>query len=431
MRPLKCGIVVLWLVGAVPTFGQKAVFASEQMKGPWPNDVVVLQAGFGETLVFRETDPPYILDGRNLVIAADIVKVEGKVVIRAFRPDDVPLPKSGPADKGTDGNPGGGGQRNYQLPCYVHGCKGEDGHGGLDGANGESGKNAGGVRLQFQQMLGHGSLIIAAVGQEGEPGQRGGRGGAGGTGGKGKSVTCNWGGGINDSVPAIGNGGNGGRAGDGGYGGVGGQGGAGGHISYQQSLKDQISRGLLLFYIDGGLGGLGALGGDPGNPGQHGEGADGSLCSDGGFAGYDGRSGKLGERGLDGDEGNAGLVFCYDCPNDSVEALHAQLTKANRSDGTIVVKPAGHDTSGRKELNEESQYIEVRTEDGTNCVDIIPDAYMPLAPKHFCGSQKIESSIGSVRLLDGPTLVYVAFGPTVGSAQRKINEVCDVFVSCK
>jgi hypothetical protein len=82
-------------------------------------------------------------------------------------------------------------------------------------------------------------------------------------------------------------------------------------------------------------------------------------------------------------------------------------------------------------LNGDYQYIEIRTEDGTNCVDLIPDAYRPLTPRHFCGSVKLDSPIGGVRLLESSTLTYVAFGSTASSAQQEIKEVCDVFLSCK
>jgi hypothetical protein len=135
MRLIVVGAMALSLMSPLLATGQKDVFASDQMQGPWPDDVIVLQAGPGQTLVFRETDPPYVLDGHRLIIAAETVRVTGTVLVRSFRKDDVPLPKAGAADRGKDGNKGGDG-KNFG-PCLIEGCKGDPGWGGHSGLDGE------------------------------------------------------------------------------------------------------------------------------------------------------------------------------------------------------------------------------------------------------------------------------------------------------
>jgi len=414
----------LLLLGSVRALGQADVFASDQVGGTWPEDTIIFQAGPGQTLVFRDTDPPYVLDGRKLIIAADSVRVIGKVLIRSFALQDIPSTLPGVADKGPDGAAGGAGSDRF--PCLMHGCKGGDGTVGGTGKGGASGRSAGSVRLQFRQLLGNGKLIIAAIGQQGQQGQQGGQGGSGGQGGKGKSKTCA------DPVPK-GPGGNGGAAGYGGDGGEGGSGGAGGIITFTAALEKHIQDGQLVLYSDGGPGGLGGIGGPPGRPGPRGEGADGTDCDTASSPGNPGPEGKYGDKGLQGTEGFGAAAYCYDCS----QAQHFDLPD-DITNSTLIVEKGSPNLSAeilnhgeRKRLNKPSEYIAVRTEDGKNCVSVVPDAFFLAPSQEICNSSRYNQPVNSVRLLDSTSLTFVVFGLTESSVRRRMQEVCDVQVSCR
>jgi hypothetical protein len=186
-------------------------------------------------------------------------------------------------------------------------------------------------------------------------------------------------------------------------------------------------------YTDGGLGGLGGLGGEPGNQGARGEGADGTDCENGSSPGELGAVGIPGDKGLQGDEGFGSRLHCSDCPGIQSFTLPSELV-----DGTIAVKSADSNVSGvinnhgeRKTLKKESTYIEVRTEDGTNCASVLSDAFHLGDADKVCQSGHYKEPIYNIRVLDSSTLTFVVLGPTDASVKHKVKEICDVFLSCK
>ena len=405
---------------------QTDVFASDQMKPPWPDNTIILQAGFEQTLVFRDTDPEYVLDGKTLIISAATVRVKGKVVIRSFK-QDAKSPREGVAAKGKDGPDGGNGDN--KPPCLIVGCNGVIGDKGEDGKGGDSGEDAPDISLEFQRLTGSGSLIVAGIGQQGQQGQKGGRGGTGGRGGKGRKRDCS------DPLPP-GQGGYGGQGGSGGTGGRGGAGGKGSRLLVNFSLADSIAEGRLILYTGGGFGGFGGLGGDAGSPGPPGQGANGTLCFDGGPGGGDGPAGNLGWKGEQGKMGTGGYLSCRDCSDQNAEAFQSKVAPTIVPTSDILIMPMGAPVQATQDSGERRDIIAssvaaIISADGKDCIDLIKDAYsIAPQPQHICGGVTWNPPISSVHLLNASSVTFALFAPTRDAVVQSTKEICDVFLSC-
>jgi hypothetical protein len=255
------------------------------------NDVLVSAAGV------RISEDEYFLGGRNLVIRAEVLLVDGQATIRAYGNDELAAPGK-PGDAGLPGRSSKGDGKN--------GGAGTPGGVGGTGGPGANGQTAGSVILDVKTVIVQGGpLRILNEGQQGGFGGQGGVGGEGGAGGKGRNrggnTLC-----TNDKSP--GNGGAGGRGGTGGQGGVGGRGGDGGIIQYAAAVEPEIASGNIVLSVGGGLGGQGGAGGASGPGGPGGAAGDSSHCGGGGDRGPSGPTGAGGVSGPVGDGGSTGSV---------------------------------------------------------------------------------------------------------------------------
>lgn len=250
-----------------------------------------------DVLVFPKQTVPLVLHGRQLVISAARVRLNGDFSIQQFDEQDIPAAIT---DLGTAGITGDPGRRDTGR----NGAHGGPGHPGATGPGGTKGKNALTIVLDIEAIVGEGKLLIQNVGGTG--GKAGG-GGIGGTGGQGE-------GGANGSDGAIdckaggAPGGPGGVGGRGGMGGTGGTGGDGGRVRLSESAVALRSAGLIVIDIAGGIGGKGGEKGKKGPGGGGGPGGSGSTYCGGGRGGNGGGEGELGEEGLFGPKGNDGNI---------------------------------------------------------------------------------------------------------------------------
>lgn len=204
---------------------------------------------------------------------------------------------------------------------------------------GESGDNAGSVRIQATRVTGDGAITILQAGQNGGTGTQGAQGSKGSTGSPGVGRTTKQDevcetlslGGFNPlsklvckTVPVGCEGGqNGGTGGQGGQGQVGNSGGPGGHAGLVSLAvpPDAIDRFNVLVDVDvsgsardcggkvcGGVGGPGGAGGPGGPGGAGGPGAPGTTWCGGTSAGGAGPPGPVGEEGPKGPDGDSRIV---------------------------------------------------------------------------------------------------------------------------
>lgn len=267
---------------------------------------VYIQLPPDQVLVFRSQDSQmYYLQGRALTIRARKVRLDGKVILTAFKSDDHG------ADHTTEVAGGGSvGGRGMDNQNGGDGTPGGSGYPGLTGATGDNGPSAQPIRLFVSQFEGVGDwgLVIDNSGAKGGHGGRGGTGGAGGRGGQGRDA---------DSDNGSGDAGRGGDGGLGGKGGTGGKGGDAAIIEYPSTACSLIASGRIVVKAAGGGPGDpgdGGFGGPGGSPGDAGSGAGFKKGGHGANAGADHRKVQS-ATGDPGQPGNDAQPVCRDCKN--------------------------------------------------------------------------------------------------------------------
>ena len=259
------------------------------------NTTVMITPKSSDTVVFDELENnKYFLNGRDLVITANRIRVKGNAKISGFA---TPSP-----DASGQGGAGPAGQSFGQAGNCNTGAPGGGGGGGGNGPKGADGQRGSIIRLDIGRIDGPGLISFSARGQDGGkggPGGPGGQGGHGETGGNSRSgIGCICGGG---------NGGQGGNGGLGGQGGTGGTGGDGGTVVLSPRTKQVRQR--LSFEINGGDGGAGGAGGSGGAPGDGGGGGGGGGFCGGGHGAGPGAPLGAGQTGLKGPSGKDGLII--------------------------------------------------------------------------------------------------------------------------
>lgn len=247
-----------------------------------PGNVVVFDA--------LENDK-YYLEGRDLELIVDVIKVNGDVVISGYKNSAPP--------GGGEGTSGSNGTSFGIAPDCNNGSPGGTGGNGGEGPMGTNGRAGSVIKIDIEKIIGPGLITFNNNGQDGGTGGRGGRGGDGGKGEDGGQSKSTW-----HCECGGGNGGPGGNGGNGGIGGKGGDGGNGGTIVL--SPKTSQVRQRLKLNVCGGKGSAGGQGGAPGNGGKGGDmGRGGGFCGGGHGAGpgSTGINGSQGQKGADGKQG--------------------------------------------------------------------------------------------------------------------------------
>lgn len=260
---------------------------------------IVIQIASDQVLVF-DASVPFNLNGKNLLVFAEKIRVEQSVEINSFSKSQTAPSTPGVPDTPAD-----------QSTVEATGTKGSMGDKGKPGAG--SGK----MIFDIAEIVfsdGH-TLALNANGQTGGKGQQGGQGGRGGPGKNGRNATefpkCG-------GTGCPGEGGKGGKGGTAGAGGQGGPGGPGGEVllsQYLYGIWDNGNSVSLLISAPGGLGGSqgekGRVGiGGPG--GARGKGSKTCICE------------KPPPPGPDGDRGDANTdqpVPSDDGPKGSIRTL--------------------------------------------------------------------------------------------------------------
>jgi hypothetical protein len=258
------------------------------------DSVIKIQADPNDIVVFDEHEnDKYFLEGRDMILSADNIKVIGNALIGGFR--------SSAPNGGGAGSPGQNGVSFGQAsPCRT-GSPGGNGNQGGEGPPGNYGRSGSVIKLDIGAITGPGLIKFSNTGQNGGAGGQGGRGGDGGHGEKGgqskSTLHCECGGA---------DGGPGGSGGPGGIGGIGGDGGNGGTIVL--SARTSKVRQRLDFNVSGGKGGEGGPGGDPGNGGNGSQGGGGGGFCGGGNGAGNGPLGANGANGRTGADGRQGVI---------------------------------------------------------------------------------------------------------------------------
>lgn len=302
-----CGVLGF---GAEPSL----VYASKWFGEQSPKKIKYIETDKNQILVFEEKMSPYVLDGADLDIDAEVVRVIGNVVIRAYRVDAVAAPSTviPTAKPQAPGGANGG--------CNRSGCGGGNGDTGEVGKEGEKGAKAGKVKLKIKSLVGDGSLTIVSSGGKGGKGGVGGIGGQGGNGGRGSDPSC--GDYLGRDRDGARPGGDGGSGGGGGEGGKAGDGGDAGPIDYSRDVKPLIAAGKVKLDAAGGPFGEKGEGGYGGHKGIGGGGGDSKGCGAQGTMpgerrGNDGtgHDTERGPQGKGGSNGRDGSITCYNCGN--------------------------------------------------------------------------------------------------------------------
>ena len=256
--------------------------------------IVKIQVSPSDTVVFDQLEnDKYFLDGRDMILSADNVKVVGNAVIAGY--------KSAAANGGGEGSPGQNGASFGQASNCRTGNPGGNGGQAGEGPAGSYGRPGNVIKLDIGAINGPGVIKFENTGQNGGSGGKGGRGGDGGHGEKGgqskSTYHCECGGA---------DGGSGGSGGYGGIGGIGGDGGNGGTIVL--SPRTSQVRQRLVFNVSGGKGGVGGPSGNPGDGGAGGDGGGGGGFCGGGNAAGNGPLGGNGANGRSGADGRQGVI---------------------------------------------------------------------------------------------------------------------------
>jgi len=287
-------------------------------------ETVLIQVDDDSVLVFPAMPPVYYLEGKNLVISAKTIRLDGSVVLSSFSKSAAAHIEA--ANPGTDQA-----SKGHQRNCGSNpGDNGDDGGRGTDGVDGNPGARGGVVFLQASKVDGVGTLTIDNTGQNGGKGQTSGRGGTGGGGGKGCDRECGSVGGP--SGHGSGDGGTGGTGGWSGLPGLGGQGGDGGVVRYSPAIADQLDKKIIVKTTSGSIGNVGDFGkrGLRGNKGAGGAAANCDLQGmiGGGRDGEDGKDGGCGA--LLGTPGESPLLASCPAPTPVPNAGKIGVSEAIR-----------------------------------------------------------------------------------------------------
>ncbi|MEM1250407.1 MAG: hypothetical protein AAGK22_28840 [Acidobacteriota bacterium] len=258
MTPYWFTLLTLLLAGAAAATDENGnrVDARQLLLASDGNPVTI-EISAPQRLVFDATGGDFVLDGRALILRADLVELRGNVVLRSHPATDA------------------------------------------EAMTGQEGKDAAPIELAIGEVrpIDGATWTIINDGTDGSAGRRGEQGPTGATGTAGRPRRC----GRHAKEPT--SGGGGGPGGRGGNGGPGGSGGSAADISVSPNLCSGVAGRVLDFSTRGGRGGAGGEAGLPGAGGPGGKGGFAAWC---GPSGDEGSAGPAGQPGSIGRSGNNG-----------------------------------------------------------------------------------------------------------------------------